>query len=251
MLIARAFLGPPWPILFLLSAVGLLLSGEGPGASLPGFCGSLAGIMASSASPAAFSLVFQLNPPSWLLAGWALMLLAMMPPLLAGPLTHVWRSSLARRRHRALGLFVAGYAAAWMAAGPFLIALALALQVSAGESSGPLAVAAAILWTLTPWSRRALNRGHRLAPLALRGAGAASDAVRFGLVHGGWCIVSCWPWMMIPLVVLSWHSGLMVLVGALMLAQRLSPPSRPRWRLLLGGGRSRITPVATAGSIRG
>ena len=45
------------------------------------------------------------------------MLLAMMPPLLAMPLMHVYWSSLPRRRVRALACFVGAYGSVWLAAG--------------------------------------------------------------------------------------------------------------------------------------
>ena len=49
--------------------------------------------------------------------GWALMLAAMMGPLVAAPLRHVCARSFARRRARAVALFGCGYVAIWMAAG--------------------------------------------------------------------------------------------------------------------------------------
>ena len=49
------------------------------------------------------------NPPASLALGWALMLAAMMAPVLIAPVRHVRDRSFARRRTRSIGLFVAGY----------------------------------------------------------------------------------------------------------------------------------------------
>ena len=65
-----------------------------------------------------------------LLAGWLAMLLAMMPPLLAQPVLHVWWSSLRPRRPWALFLFGSAYTAVWMGAGAVLIPAAMALRLT-------------------------------------------------------------------------------------------------------------------------
>src|SRR5437763_6568622 len=59
--------------------------------------------------------------PSMRLAGSALMFAAMMLPLLGAPVCHVRDRSLARRRPRAIALFVGVYAALWIAAGVLLL----------------------------------------------------------------------------------------------------------------------------------
>ena len=60
-----------------------------------------------------------------LAADWALMFAAMMPPLVIAPLRHIRDRSFAKRRARAMLLFVAGYAGVWLAAGVVLEAMAL------------------------------------------------------------------------------------------------------------------------------
>ena len=55
--------------------------------------------------------------PRVIAALWALMLVAMMAPLTIPALHHVRFTSLARRRGRAIAMFVAGYGAVWMACG--------------------------------------------------------------------------------------------------------------------------------------
>src|ERR1700676_4179813 len=95
-LVLRSFARAPWPLLFALAGFGLLLSAYRAGhATLPAFCSAgTAWLLLVSGWPGALELAFALNPPTRLLADWALMLLAMMPPLLAVPLMHVWRSTL-------------------------------------------------------------------------------------------------------------------------------------------------------------
>src|SRR6187399_538367 len=97
----------PLPWLAGLALAGLLASATlaaGP-ASLPGLCGSLG--LAATANIAL--LIARLASPGALLFAWLLMVLAMMPPLLAQQVIHVWHSSLAARRSRALALFALGY----------------------------------------------------------------------------------------------------------------------------------------------
>jgi len=63
--------------------------------------------------PDSFNLAIGFDSATSLLSGWLLMLAAMMPPLVAGPLGHVQERSFARRRLRAMSLFVIGYLAVW------------------------------------------------------------------------------------------------------------------------------------------
>src|ERR1700760_2387441 len=120
--VLRNFLRPPWPVLFALAGPGVILSAYGSiSATMPALCGpGTARLLFASNGSDAFALALALNPPGRLLGGWALMLLAMMPPLLAAPLTHVWRSSLPRRRIWSVLQFAIGYAAVWLAVGPLL-----------------------------------------------------------------------------------------------------------------------------------
>jgi predicted metal-binding membrane protein len=238
--VLRNFARAPWPVLFGLAGFGLVLSARNAGhASLPAVCGSsgTASLLLSSGGLGALQLALALNPPVRLMADWAMMLLAMMPPLLAVPLMHVWRSSLPRRRVRAVAHFAIGYGCAWMAIGPILIGLALLLQLLlqfAGGGGGltfACALLLAMLWSAAPWQRAALNRSHRLARIGLFGWAADRECLTFGLVHAGWCIASCWAWMLAALVAGLWHVPTMTIAGAIMLGERLAAPDRPRWRV--------------------
>ena len=82
---------------------------------------------AGSAIPlsVSFDLALIFSSPARLASGWALMLAAMMLPVVAAPLRHVRDRSFARRRSRATLLFILGYFAVWMAAGLVLQLVAL------------------------------------------------------------------------------------------------------------------------------
>src|SRR5512138_401635 len=70
--------------------------------TLVGFCS--AGLRMPPSDSFSLALVF--NSPAQLAWGWLLMLIAMTPPLIAAPLRHVRERSFARRRARAMFLFV-------------------------------------------------------------------------------------------------------------------------------------------------
>jgi predicted metal-binding membrane protein len=230
----RSFAWAPWPLLFALAAFGLVLSALGTGhAALPAFCGSdTARLVLASGFADALAFALALNPPARLSADWALMLFAMMPPLLAAPLMHVWRSSLPRRRVQALAHFTLGYGLVWMSAGPMLIGLAVLLQLVAGGSAPAFAGALllATVWSASPWQRVALNRSHRMRRIGLFGWAADRECLAFGAVHAVWCIAACWAWMLTALAAGRWHVAAMIFAAAVLLGERLPAPTPPRWR---------------------
>jgi predicted metal-binding membrane protein len=175
--------------------------------------------------------VAMLEAPLSAASGWALMLTAMMAPLLIAPVRHVRDRSFARRRARAIGLFVAAYAAIWMAAGFMLMTMASAIRPAARESFLPLALASiiALAWQFSPLKQRCLNRGHAHPELAAFGRAADRDALRFGLTHGVWCAGSCWALMLLPLLVARGHLAAMATVTLWLSAERLERPAAPRW----------------------
>ncbi len=228
----RSFVYPPWPLLFSLAAAGLLLSAwTSISAVLPEVCGSNALSLVLDSGGAGRTLFLALNPPSALATSWTLMLVAMMPPLLAMPLTHVWRSTMARYRGRAVACFILGYGAAWLSIGPVLVALALLLRFMGGSFALILAVAIALVWSASPWQRLALNRSHRFGRIGVFGWARYRDSLSFGAGHAGWCIASCWAWMIVPLTAGAWHIAAMGVTGIIMLQERLKTPDRPAWRL--------------------
>ena len=196
----------------------------------------------SGASLASFRMLLAMNSISSLTAGWALMVVAMMLPVLSSPIHHVRARSFKRRRARSVTLFIVGYAAIWMAAGGVSIATMLMLNVLAPQSYLP-AIAIGIIafvWQCSPMKQRCLNRAHNHSELAAFGVAADLDALRFGIMHGFWCVGSCWALMLLPMLVLEWHLAAMAAVTFVIISERLESPKPLSWRLRLRGKLMRI-----------
>jgi predicted metal-binding membrane protein len=211
--------------------------------ALPAFCSTeTAWTMPPSVS---FDLALVLNSPAKLAAGWALMIAAMMPPLVIAPLRHVRDRSFAKRRPRSMLLFVAGYMAVWMAMGMGLQAVALAARWTAPAPLLCLSLVAAIalLWQVSPGKQWCLNRCHRRPHLAAFGAAADRDAFGFGLANGVSCVGACWALMLLPLFLVQAHLLAMVGVTLFILAERLENPAPLTWRWRGAGRALRIIAV--------
>src|SRR5579864_1382907 len=106
----------PWVValaaMSVVAWVVLLVNGS---ALMPSALCSLEVIWGSSA-PAALELLLWLNAPVKAACGAALMIAAMMLPLVVASLRHVHDRSFARRRGRAMFLFLAGYGSVWICA---------------------------------------------------------------------------------------------------------------------------------------
>jgi predicted metal-binding membrane protein len=187
----------------------------------------------SGAAPALLTLPLAVKPLFSLLAGWALMLVAMMSPTLIAPIRHIMVSSFKRRRARSVTFFVVGYAAIWMAAGVVLIAATLVLELLMPHSYLPVTAVAiiAVVWQCSPIKQRCLNRSHNHRALAAFGTAADLDALRFGITHGVWCVGSCWVLMLLTLLVPYAHFAVMAVVSFVMIAERLEQPQPLSWRL--------------------
>jgi predicted metal-binding membrane protein len=220
------------------TAWGAITLGTG-GVMLPASCAPTA----SWSKPAAsLDLVLALNPLTALAAGWALMIAAMMPPLLLEPLRHIGDRSFARRRGRAMVLFASGYAAAWVGVGVVLQPLVLASRLAASDSLLPLgvAIALALAWQVSPAKQWCLNRCHRRPHLAAFGAAAARDAFHFGLTNGASCAGACWALMLLPLFMEGAHIFGMIGVALFVFAERLEAPTELAWRWRGAGKALRI-----------
>lgn len=183
--------------------------------------------------------------PASLVAGWALMVLAMMSPLIARPLLHVREQSLARRRRRAMLLFAAGYGSVWLAAGLLLQPLAWLLpSLAPGAPSAGVAVAAliAVVWQMSPAKQACLNGCHRQPALAAFGLEADLDALRFGVGHALWCVAACAPLMLLAESAQAIGLWLAMPAAALfILAERFEWPAPFVWRLRLPLRVARVT----------
>ncbi|HYM25667.1 MAG TPA: DUF2182 domain-containing protein [Vicinamibacterales bacterium] len=172
---------------------------------------------ASTPSPSAHCALDAAFGPA--VHGWTLMVAAMMAPLLTAPVHHIRNSSLTRRRALATVEFLAAYLAVWMSVGVVVWAMPLA------SITVPSAIAG-VAWQFSPLKQRCLDRLHRHRALAAFGVAADRDAVRFGLMHGLWCVASCWPLMIAPMLVTRGQLAAMAVCLVWMAAERFA-----RWRI--------------------
>ena len=170
-----------------------------------------------------------------LLIGWALMLTAMMAPLLIPALRHVRARSLRSRRWRAMSLVTVAHAAVWTAGGIVLLAVASLLRSVTGQPGLALllGVDAALAWQLSPLKQHCLNRHCAHPPISSFGSAADRDALRFGGTHAAWCLGSCWALMLVSLLAPAWHVAVMLVVSVWMWVEPLDRPERPTWRVRL------------------
>jgi predicted metal-binding membrane protein len=230
----------PDTLLLVLGAAGLaawfMLALGGSDLTLPALCS------AGRAGTVPFDVALALNSPAKLAGEWALMVAAMMSPVIIGPLRHVRQRSFAKRRPRAVLLFLAGYGAAWMVAGVALQALALALRWTGAERALCLGLAAAgaMVWQVSPAKQWCLNRCHRQPPLAAFGAAADRDVLNFGLTNGVACVGACWALMLLPLFAGTGHLAAMLVVTFFIAAERLEDPAPLAWRWRGAGKALRI-----------
>lgn len=218
------------PVL-LMSAVAWILLLIDPG-SMMIFAHCPATSSGAMPAPASFPMLLAMNPPAYVAAGWALMLVAMMSPVLIAPVCHIRLRSFTHRRARSIAIFVTGYAAIWMALGGVLVAIELAAKLLAPQSYLPAAgvVLIALVWQFSPIKQRCLNRCHAHTELAAFGAAADFAALRFGMTHGIWCAGSCWALMLLPMLLPLGHLAAMAMVAVLIFSERLEEPMRPCWR---------------------
>ena len=223
----------PWPLLMTVSALGwLAMFHFDHGASSSAFCLAPSGAEYERGWRA-FRFALAQFSPLQVTAAWMLMLVAMMTPLLANPLRHIWNSSLVRRRWRAIGTFLLVYVLCWLLAAQLLSMLALGLygvEVATGLPTLLSVLLIALIWQASPAKQYCLNRCHRLPRLSPFGWAADRDCIRYGLSAAGWCISTCWALMLLPMVAGSMHLMLMLLVSAVMIAERLRPARPCRWR---------------------
>lgn len=181
------------------------------------------------------------------IAWWAVMLVAMMAPLTIPALHHVRFTSLARRRVRAIAMFVAGYGAVWMTYSILFAGIQHAVFIVAPGSYVPatFAVLAAIVWQVSPLKQICLNRCHENRPIAVFGIEADLDVLHFGLTHGAWCVGGCWALMLSSMMLPEAQLAAMAIVAVLVFCERLEDPAPPRWQLRGLGRASRIVIART------
>ena len=166
--------------------------------------------------------------------GWLLMIMAMMLPVVVPVLYRVVVDTLPRRRVRAISLVLVGYTGLWCATGVVALLIILPLTSSLTDFGSTALVVIMLVvaagYELSPIKRRALRRcalGYRLPP---RGVAADQACLRAGLRHGRACLTSCAALMGVLLVAGHSDLALLVLITALIWAQRLlALGPRLRW----------------------
>ncbi len=162
---------------------------------------------------------------------WFVMVLAMMLPLVSSQVALVRNSVAHRTRFAATGWFLTGYVGMWTFFGVILRPLAELLLAPALSALGPLLwLCISITWSATPLAQLARNLCHKQQRVAAFGRKALVDSLFFGLRIGGLCFLSCWPWMVLPLLVDNLHLPVMVAVTLYMFADRISNPAAVQWR---------------------
>jgi len=168
-------------------------------------------------------------------AGWTLMVVAMMLPTTL-PLMGMFQRLVAARRDRArlLILLVAGYVVAWLTYGVAAHALDRGLHLAAGQLDRPVAIPwlfgvapflAAGAFQLSALKYRCLDKcrsplGFIVAHWRKSGDGAPvhRQAFRLGLAHGVFCVGCCWALMLLMLAVgmgnLAWMLALAIAMAA-------------------------------------
>ena len=192
-------------------------------------------VNASKHHAAVYADVHALAQLGW---SWLVMLTAMMAPLLAEPMRHLWVRSLPRRRLRAIFLFVMAYCTIWMLAGFILSVTAKQLQLLSGNSwltASGLTLLVVIMWQASPWKQVCLNYCHLKSRLSPFGLAADCDCLLFGIVKGFWCIGSCWALMFLPLAFVHVGLYLMLLIGLILVAERCQPARPAQWQIPLFG----------------
>jgi predicted metal-binding membrane protein len=166
-------------------------------------------------------------PPA--LAGWTLMSVAMMVPVVLPAVRHVGLNSIRLRRQWAMFLFFAVYVGVWAAVGiPALAGRRLALETL--NLDAPVLLAATLTlaagWQLTRGKRRALLACRRTVPLPPIGRRADAGCARFALRQGRRCVASCWALMAVMLAVQQAAVLWMLALTALMAGEELTRPGQ-------------------------
>lgn len=170
--------------------------------------------------------------PGQLALDWSLMVIAMMTPLISPLLAYVRRSVSGRCRQGAVVAFLFAYWATWCASFVILFPLALGLLTLVGDQADlPVALAIALVYSASPIAQRARNACHLALRIAPFGARAWLDSAEQGGVTGLRCIAACWPWMLVPVSLVTGHTVLMIVVGIYLFAERIAPPTRPVWQI--------------------
>jgi len=189
----------------------------------------------------------------WLLSallyvgGWMLMTTAMMLPTTL-PLLEAFRRLTQRRHDRSLliALLITGYLGVWGLFGIAAHALDWTLHAAAQRSEwlifnswvfGAVVFCVAGLFQFSELKYRCLEECRAPLSFVMRhwnGEHPRGHALLLGLDHGAYCVGCCWALMLLMFVLGTGSVGWMLLIGALMAAEKNLPFGR-RLAAPLGG----------------
>jgi predicted metal-binding membrane protein len=219
---------PGWWVFILSAGAWAMLIAREPMTRMLPLC------LPTSINPAVrlvedFKVAWQTGAICDALTGWFVMSLAMMPPLAVGLIRHVSIRTFAARRGRAIVEFIAAGLIPWFIVGvvalPLLISASMWVQSRSLTATVGFVIAA--LWQLTPMKSFALRRCHRTFPLAPAGWQADRDCLRYGFVHGTYCVGSCWAMMLAAMLAApAWLAMLLMQTIALEERRERAPSVR-------------------------
>ncbi|WP_128414617.1 DUF2182 domain-containing protein [Chryseobacterium sp. Leaf201] len=183
--------------------------------------------------PQSFKMLLEMNPLSDMMAGWILMVFAMMLPKLIVPLQIISEHTFKHMRFLVSICFITGYALIWILIGFLINIFILLVNANMPNSYIPAIVLGliALIWQFSPVKQKCLNKGHSHPVLAAWGIKAYTDAFSFGLVHGLWCVGAGWALMLFPMLLPEGHHIAMLVVTFIMLSEHMEHPRLPRWRI--------------------
>lgn len=172
-------------------------------------------------------------------AAWVLMIAAMMLPT-TYPLLAMFRRVTAGRADggRLVARVVLGFLAVWLAFGVVAYGIDAAVRAAAlrsdwvllhGWAIGAAALAGAGLFQFSALKYRCLEQCQ--APFSFvaarwHGARPGAEALRIGIDHGLFCVGCCWALMLVMFVVGMGNVGWMLLLAAVMAAEKNLPLGR-------------------------
>ncbi len=186
--------------------------------------------------------------------GWVLMTAAMMLPTTV-PLLDIFRRLTRRRRDtgRLVSLVIAGYLLTWLTFGLVAHSMDWGVNQLVRDSAwlglngwvlGAVVLGIAGVFQFTALKYRCLDQCR--APLGFvlrhwRGGAAPRHALAIGIHHGIYCVGCCWALMLLMFIVGTGSIGWMLLLGAVMAAEKNLPSGRALSKplggaLLIGAG---------------
>jgi predicted metal-binding membrane protein len=173
------------------------------------------------------------------IAGWLVMLLAMMLPTTL-PLVAMFNKLTSARADRArlLGLLVVGYLGIWIVAGMMIYLGDAVLHAAVARSDwlaehvwaiGAATLLLAGIYQFTPLKYHCLEKCR--SPFSFitqhwRGRDEAGQAFMLGVHHGVFCVGCCWTLMVLMFAVGVGNFGWMLVLGAIMAVEKNMPWGR-------------------------